>query len=145
MKSTKAQAVRWLSRLIHQEKIDIKKDHALKTYLFTVEGFCEENPVFFICRDEDGLQFGYHSMKKTDPSRHAPSMVKRQLIKWEALETSSREERHERILNTLITTIRLRKKQYRTCQYCSVKFPPEQRFDQKTCQSCASSRYLACH
>ncbi|SFE50162.1 hypothetical protein SAMN05428981_10668 [Bacillus sp. OV194] len=146
MKSTKAQAARWLSRLIHKEKIDMKDEKIRdETFLFTVEGFCEQKPVFFICRDEDGLQFGYHSFKEIDPSRPAPSKVKRHLIEWEMLESGSREERQEKILNTLVSIIRSRKKQYRTCQYCSIKFPPEQRFNQKTCQNCAPSRSHAVH
>ncbi|RXZ00505.1 hypothetical protein [Fictibacillus sp. S7] len=140
MKSSKAQAVRWLSRLMQREQIDtLEKPAEGNVFLFTIEGFCEQNPTFFICRKEEGLRIGYHSVSE-NPSGSPPVPVERHLIEWHVLELSTATERQERILNTLVATIRARKKQYRTCQYCNVKYPPERGSGKKTCYNCAAPR-----
>ncbi|MDN4527417.1 hypothetical protein [Fictibacillus fluitans] len=140
MKSSKAQAARWLSRLIQREQIDTLDQPAEgNVFLFTIEGFCERNPTFFICRKTEGLGIGYHSSAK-DP---VAVPVERHLIEWHVLESATAQERQERILNTLVATIRARKKQYRTCQYCSGKYAPEQGSGQKTCYSCGAPRSSA--
>lgn len=144
MKSTKAQVLRWLSGKIQRDQIDLKE--GLKPedlYYFTVEGFCKDSPIFFLCKQEDGLHVGYQTFITNANGQPVESRNVKQLILWTVLENLERKERQDIILDALITTIRSRKKQYKTCQYCSSKFPPELRFSPNTCKSCADSQPLS--
>ncbi|EIT84752.1 hypothetical protein A374_13710 [Fictibacillus macauensis ZFHKF-1] len=130
MKSTKAQAARWLSRCIQKDQLDQKQDEPRqKDYFFVVEGFCKVAPVFFITRQEQGLCFGYHT--------NQVERVQKNELHWDELLQLHPFERKNLILNLFMTMIRARKKQYRTCQRCHDKFPPEAKYNLVTCLLCA--------
>ena len=55
-------------------------------------------------------------------------------VEWQRLDPSKLPE----LLKAAKTA---RKRQYRTCQYCGERFPPEHRADRDTCHGCASREH----
>jgi hypothetical protein len=141
MKSIKAQATEWLIEQIKTYRIDSKSNSIKNMNLnFTITGFCDE-PTVFICATDDGLVFGYHSIRWDHPGIPTPTWIIKYKLSWETLHPLHSEEKKEKILDMFLKTIHSRKRQYRKCQFCGDKFPPEHRFDWQTCHGCAT-KYL---
>jgi hypothetical protein len=104
---------------------------------FTITGFYDE-PIVFIRATDDGLVFGYKSIRWDGPATPTTTWITKYTLSWETLQLLNSEQKKEKILNMLLKTINSRKRQYRKCRFCGDKFPPEHRFDQHTCHGCAT-------
>lgn len=148
----KEAAIQWVKNLVASRKLIGEKNPFMweqlelfdtvnnNLYSFSLTGFADE-PAVFIQSSFDGIKFGYHSIQWDGPSDPAPIKIIKSTLPWESLEDLSEEECEELFIDTLLKTIYSRKRQYKTCQFCGEKFPPEHRFNQKTCHGCASEHF----
>lgn len=117
--------------------LDEKQNNSNSSYYnFKIEGFANE-PVVYIHNTSVGFEFGYNGVQWNG---HTPveTKVKRLVLSWNNLKLLSSVEREDKILELMIKTIKIRKRQYQKCQYCQEKVAIEHRYDMNTCHSCAT-------
>lgn len=138
MKSLETQAHEWIELLFYQCLINDKENVLMDCPLyFKLEGFADE-PLVYIRPTHEGLEFGFEATKWLDGHTPFPYMYRKNTLIWQDVDNLSKEKQQEEILNLLMKTINLRKRQYRKCQFCGEKVAIEHRFDQYTCHGCAS-------
>ncbi|WP_442598138.1 hypothetical protein [Neobacillus sp. D3-1R] len=135
MKSLKTKALEWIVSL----KVHEKTTENIP-YYFKLEAFADEPEVYIRTTDE-GLEFGFEATQWVDGHTPAIGKYKKYTVRWEDLESLSKEEKQQMILDLLMKTINSRKRQYRKCQFCGENVPVEHRFDRDTCHGCASSNF----
>ncbi|MBM7587666.1 hypothetical protein JOC86_004240 [Bacillus pakistanensis] len=89
---------------------------------------------------KERVTFGYGAIQWDGPHSPVPTKIDKYSLDRQELELAI--DRSEMLLDYMIKTINSRKRQYRFCQFCHKKFPPEHRFDSKTCHGCASKEYF---
>ncbi|MCP3741990.1 hypothetical protein [Rossellomorea sp. BNER] len=89
---------------------------------------------------KDKVAFGYGAIQWHGPHSPVSTKIEKYSLDWKELELEN--DKSEVLLDYMMKTINCRKRQYRSCQFCQKKFPPEHRFDSKTCHVCASNEYF---
>ncbi|MGG3235586.1 hypothetical protein ABEP17_19355 [Priestia flexa] len=139
MKPLRVTALDWIKSLYGKYPLG-EKGKVLKDYpfYFKLEGFADK-PEVYLRTTNDGLEFGYEATQWNGymPSP-APGVYRKHSLSWETLQSLSKVEQQEIILELLMKTINTRKRQYRKCQFCGEKVAVENRFDKDTCHGCAS-------
>ncbi|MEH7440643.1 hypothetical protein V7182_24640 [Neobacillus drentensis] len=107
--------------------------------MFPLTDFADE-PNIFLQISLDSIAFGYESIE-WHGHEPAPIFVTKKVVTWDSLATLTQQEKESIILETLLKTIQSRKRQYKTCQFCGEKTPPEHRFNSHTCHGCATEHF----
>lgn len=134
----KSLATKWLKEIIDYDKI-LQQGNLNQTYSFSLIGFADE-PEIFAAVNNDGVSFGYDSIR-WDGHFQLPIIVTKHTLSWEMLENLTEEEKETLAIDTFNKTINSRKRQYKTCQFCGEKVPPEHLFNSRTCDSCATEHF----
>lgn len=138
----KALAISWIKQIIEKNRLLIEEEYGCDEYAFysfSPEGIEEELEVFFQIVSE-GIQLGHHTIF-WEGHHPEPIFKTTRLISWETLRPLNMEEKEAELTSAFLKVIALRKLQFRACQFCGGRFPPEQRFNRRTCYSCASRQY----
>ncbi|WP_050632211.1 hypothetical protein [Bacillus andreraoultii] len=144
MKQLKIRAGEWINSLYEKYSFNEKETVLMDyTFYFKLEGFADE-PEFYLKKTVDDLEFGYEATQWDGymPSPvPVPGVYKKHSLSWETLQSLSKVEQQEMILELLMKTINTRKRQYRKCQFCGEKVAVEHRFAKDTCHGCASEHF----
>jgi hypothetical protein len=153
--SLKEAATSWLKERICIDRILLRNDykyfydHLLldtpnvqdSVYSFQFKGFADE-PEVFVQPTDDGVNFGYYSIS-WESHTPVPRFAVKHTLSWEALEHLTETEKEALAFDKLLKTINSRKRQYKMCQFCGEKVPPEHSFNAKTCHGCATEHFHA--
>lgn len=152
VKELKTTAITWIQDVISNNNLfDINKyvDGEKVTNLiignnnlfsFRLIGFADQ-PEVFVQPTSEGIKFGYHSISWDHPHLPMPSLEIKYNLTWESLKYLTQLERETTVIDTFLKTIESRKRQYKVCQFCMNKVPPEQRFNTRTCHGCATEHF----
>lgn len=139
MKSVKARLTQFIEQLIKDKQIDseILSDKIRYVY-FKIEGFCDEPEVFIVATD-DGLEFGYDAFIVDEPTVPLPIKKVTHTLSWEVVSAFHFDNRKKVIVDEMMKTVAVKKRQYRTCQYCQQKLHRNEFYDKHTCIQCAEN------
>jgi hypothetical protein len=135
----KKEATRWLKEAIYIGRLLQWGPLDNEFYLFPITDFADE-PNIFLQTSLNGIAFGYQSIE-WQGHVPAPIFVTMKVITWDLLTTLPQQEKESTILDALLKTIQSRKRQYKTCQFCGEKTPPEHRINSNTCHGCATEHF----
>lgn len=107
---------------------------------FSVRGLHFE-PNMFIRTAEAGLSFGYYGVNWHGPSEPVMTMFTHHTLCWELLNDLDENNMQNEMIESMFRVIDFRKRQYQKCKFCSDKVPPEHRFDERVCHTCASEQF----
>ena len=139
MKSIKVRLTKFIEQLVKEKHIDSETlSTKMYYYYFKLEGFCDE-PELFIVATDDGLQFGYDAFIWDGPNVPIPMKNVTHTLSWETVSHLHFEERKNIIIDKMMKAVAMKKRQYRTCQYCQEKLYREVFYDKHTCIKCAET------
>lgn len=142
MKSLKTTAMEWITEQCQLNSINNPESALLDvTFYFQIKGFADE-PNVFIKATDNGLIFGFETVQWDGPiPASTPAIHIKHTLSWSDLVSLDLKGQQMLMLDVLMKTINSRKRQYRTCKFCSEKVAIEHRYDQNTCHGCASEQY----
>lgn len=108
--------------------------------MYKFQGF-EEKEELYVLRDQNRLVVGFATFYWDGPSTPVKVVQitrEKKLTEWEKEDSA---EQAQWLLDALIQTKETRLSQFKLCEFCGAQTPPEHRFDDQTCHSCASIHY----